>query len=240
MWATRQLNHREWTVSKLMIRSAILEILLLSSPCLFSQSSSRVISPDISRSTPLAAVTEFAAANRLPIGIIFGKKPLLCAHVRSYELKEMPPLQALRKIVAGSGYQVMVQDGVYELVAPDTTAHEDKVMHFVFPKFGIRSDTMASAGAKLTGYISASIDGAKSFAFSSLGTPQDEVIVSGEIDHATAPEIANKIVATGSKGVWVMQPSGTHNRETTSIRIYSYHDSAKAVREISCPTLLPN
>jgi hypothetical protein len=193
------------------------------------------------KSTPLLAAINIALADRIPLGVIFGSGQSMCEKEIEYDFTKMTRLDALRMVVKDTGYTIVLRDNVYNLVAPDITERERKAMTFRFKWFRAPSTTMADLGMRLNGYISTSIEGAKGFATSSLGSTDDEIISFNELQNVTSLQVANRIVTSGSRGVWLMHTtpsSGSTEPDSTIFNIFSYHDSRDRLTKISCPPWL--
>lgn len=189
------------------------------------------------RSNALQAIKNIGLADGAPIGIGFGLNQRLCTEERDYSFAGMSTLEALRRVSKEPGYNVTLDNGVYDLWPPDLTQREQEVLRFTFPRFSAPPTTMSDLGGRLTGYVSMSIEGASGFIVNTLGRPEDEVITISAMTDMTAPQIANQIVQLGSKGMWTMRamhPDSGPKPGSTVFNIYSYHDSSN-LKDLNCP-----
>jgi hypothetical protein len=185
---------------------------------------------------PLNAVLRIAQENRIPIGIVFGNRPLLCSEERPTSIHAKTLLEAFSQAIAGTGYTAIRDGEAYVLIAPDATVHEQQVLNYRFDRFSATDSTMNDAGQLLAGYIRTTIEGAQGFVTSSpVGALSKTFTIRTE--WATTKEIANRIVSQNGKGVWILRPtyeSGLKPRSQSSIRIYAYSEDAAELDRVSC------
>jgi hypothetical protein len=190
-------------------------------------------------STPLRAILGIALADRIPLGIVFGPRQLLCGEQRDYNFKGLSPQEALLQTVHGTGYRLDTEDGILNLFAPDLTEHEGKVLSYQFRSFPNITDNMAFFGATLSGWISVSIDGGQGYGVSLMGSGNEEKLALPQQTDKTAIQIANAVVQMGSRGIWTLSPSEVIvkevKQESSGISIYSFHDSEANIRNLTCP-----
>ena len=192
-------------------------------------------------STSLQAIIGIAATDKVPMGIILGVKQTLCEPQRKFNFAGMSTLQALQKALEGTSYTVTLEQGVYEVKAPDLTQREQEVLTFQFPKFGSTPTSMSGLGAWLTGYVLSVIEGGGGFAVDTLGSANDEISRIPEMKDLSAPQIANEIVKLGSKGIWVMRATRCDSGPkpgSTLFEFYSYHDALPGLGKLTCPQTL--
>jgi hypothetical protein len=192
-------------------------------------------------STPLRAIIAIATADKIPMGIILGARQTLCEHQRNFSFSGMSTLQALQKASEGTGYVVILEQGVYEVKAPDLTEREQEVLAFRFPTFYSDPTTMSDLGAWLTGNVSSVIEGGGGFATDTLGSTDDEIIRIPVMKGLSAPQIANEIVKLGSKGVWIMRVARCDigpRPGSTLFDFYSYHGAIESLGRLTCPQTL--
>lgn len=189
------------------------------------------------QSTPLSAVLEIAMAKDIPLGIIFGEKPLLCGKPRPLDIKDLSFQDAFAAAVEGTGYVVALEGGVYVLKAPDTTEHENSILSHRFDRFSAPKTTMSGIGGQLAGYIETVVDGAKGFALNILSNPDEKLLDIGVIKDATTEEIANRIVMLGNNGAWIFRPTPVPKQPSEAenpIQIFAYERDEIQLRKVSC------
>lgn len=189
------------------------------------------------KSTPFRAIIAIGLADHVPIGIAFGVKQSLCEQEQTYNFAGMSTLQALRKATEGTGYNLSLTGGVYELWAPDITQREHDVSTFKFSRFSAPPTTMTELGERLTGYVSTVIEGAGGFFIDTIGNTDDEIVTTTTMTDLSGPQIADQIVKLGSKGIWMMNAAHSDTEAkpgSTLFRIFSYHDSANTLQHLSC------
>ena len=188
-------------------------------------------------SSALQAVLRIAMADRIPLGVVLGTRPVLCGREQDFHFSEKSTVEALRASLEGTGYELSSLDGVYRIVAPDPSPGERKTYAYVFPSFSSALDTMSGAGAWLTGWIQDVIEGSGGFFGSHLGGTGDEHLHLPELKNVTPPQIADAVVKMKGHGFWVMQAhslSSPPKPGSTQISIFSYHDLAGQEPTVSC------
>ena len=187
--------------------------------------------------TPLSALLSIALQHDVPLGIIFGEKPLLCEEPRSLDIKGLSLQDAFAAAVSGTGYTVSMVQKVYVLRAPDTTEHENSILNHRFDRFSAPKTTMSGIGGQLAGYLETVVDGAKGFALDILSNPDEKPLDIGVINNATTEEIANRIVLLGHKGVWIFRATPVPRQLTgmeTPIEIFAYERDETQLRNVKC------
>ncbi|MFP5235375.1 MAG: hypothetical protein ACLGSD_05700 [Acidobacteriota bacterium] len=184
-----------------------------------------------SKLTPLQAILRIAAENRIPLGIVVGTRPSLCGSHNDFNIHEAGAWDAFEEVVAGTGYEVTFEDNVFVIRAPDTTEHEVDLLHHRFERFGTSGkDTISGAGEWLSGYI-LTVEGASGIGGEHMFDP-DEPTVTIKMEEATTEQIANRIVSSGDKGVWVFRPTPEGSTTTSAIETLAYkwnqHDLDRA------------
>ena len=191
--------------------------------------------------TPLSALLSVALQYDVPLGLILGKEPTLCRSLRDFDIRDSGIRESLDSVVQGTGYVVSSENGVFDVIAPDLTAHEKYLLNHRFQWFAASRTTMAGVGQTLGGYL-ATADGATGFATDTISNPSGEYMEVSRIYNVTTTEIANRIVLAGSKGVWVFHPTPTP-RQTSDIQspidIYGYANDAYQLPGITCGTKTP-
>jgi hypothetical protein len=186
--------------------------------------------------TPLRAVLRVAEVNGIPLGIVFGTHPLLCAEERSININAIDFGEACSQALAGTGYSVALESGVYVLAAPDSTVREMKALNFRFDRFSATDSTMNDAGLLLAGYIRTTIGGAQSFATASSFGPLSKTFTI-HMESSTTKEIANRIVSQNGKGVWIFRPTPEPppgSGGDSPIQIYGYKDNVAGLNQVTC------
>jgi hypothetical protein len=200
-----------------------------------AQGSGSVVIRDV-RSTPLEVVLRISVENRLPLGIVFGTQPLLCAERATVNISAANFSDALSQAVAGTGYKVTIENNVYKLTGPDTTSHDTKLLDYRFERFSATDTTMSHAGALLSGYIKTVAEGARAFAVDTLESASPEVI-NVKMQSATTEEIANRIVSLGDKGIWAFRPAQDEFptlANSDHIQVYGYKDDQAQIEALTC------
>jgi len=190
------------------------------------------VSLNASKITPLQGILRIAAENRIPVGIVLGTHPLLCGSRKDFNIREAGAWDAFEEVVAGTGYEVTFEDGVFVIRAPDTTAHELELLDHQFGRFRTTKDTISGAGGLLAGYI-LTVEGASGFGGDNLFSP-DEPTFTIDMQGATAEQIANRIVTSGGKGVWVFRPTPQGSTTTLAIRAFAYGWEKSELDQADC------
>lgn len=173
-----------------------------------------------SKMTPLQGILRIAAQNRIPVGIVVGMHPLLCGSREDFNIREAGAWDAFEEVVAGTGYEVTFEDNVFVIRAPDTTAHELDLLDHQFDRFGTQRNTIRGAGEWLAGYILVA-EGAGGMGGENMFSP-DEPTFTVSMEGATTEQIANRIVSSGGRGVWVFRPTPEGSTTTIAIRAFAY------------------
>jgi hypothetical protein len=189
-----------------------------------------------SRASPLWAVLRVASENKTPLGIAFGTHPVLCSEERPLQINATNLKDAFLQALAGTGYTVEMEGGVYTLTAPDTTTHEMALLNYRFQKFSATDSTMSGAGQLLAGYIRTVAEGATSFAGDTIYSTTSQKLTI-QMYSSTTKEIANQIVSQNGKGVWVFRPTADAvpaSGRDTPVQIYSYEENSKGLESLGC------
>jgi hypothetical protein len=193
-----------------------------------------VVLTDTSR-TALNTVLKISLENRIPLGIIFGTQPLLCAERAPGQIRAANFSDAFSQAIAGTGYTVTVENNVYVLTGPDTTPHEMSLLNYRFERFSATDSTMNHAGALLNGYIMTVAEGAPAFAVDTMESRSAKKF-NVKMQSATTSQIADHIVSLGGKGIWVFRPVKATSPPggEPSIRIYGYEDNTSDLERLTC------
>jgi hypothetical protein len=200
-----------------------------------AQEDGSIVFRDI-QSTPLKSIIRMSIENRIPLGIVFGASPLLCADRPTINIKAISVSDAFSQALAGTGYKVANENNVYVLTGPDMTSHEMKLLNYRFEKFSATNSTMSHAGALLNGYIVTLAEGATGFTVDTLEGPSPEKI-NVKMQSATTEEIANRIVSLNNKGVWAFRPARDEIPTLTNsehVRVFSYTEDQAEIEALTC------
>jgi hypothetical protein len=197
----------------------------------------------LSDATPFGAILRIAKGNRVPLGIIGGERPALCAEQKSIRIQASNFHQAFKQALVDTGYTVAFENGAYVLTGPDVTEREAKILHFRFDRFTATGATMNDASQLLNGYIQTSIDGASGFAFDTLFGSKSKFFTLRLVS-VTTQEIANQIVQQDGKGLWVFRPTPPPIGPAIGmlapliwnppIHIYGYDEDANEIDRLPC------
>jgi hypothetical protein len=178
------------------------------------------VSLNASKITPLRGILRIAAEYRIPVGIVVGTHPLLCGSRKDFNIREAGVWDVFEEVVARTGYEVTFEDGVFVIRAPDTTAHELELLDHQFERFRATKDTISGAGGWLAGYI-LTVEGASGFGGDNLFSPGEPTFTI-DMQSVTTEQIANRIVTSGGKGVWVFRPTPEGSTTTIAVRAFAY------------------
>lgn len=193
---------------------------------------------DSANTAPFNAIVAAGLQANVPIGIVFGQhQQTLCEGKRPFSIKTSSLKETLAKAVAGTGYSVKKENGVFVITAPGTTSLQRKILAHKYRAFVAGNEmTMQELGAQLTGWMWAEVGHVKGYGGSIMSSPSAERSNLSVIPSATTEAIANHIASLGSKGIWLFrsEKSNPSDPSQESISIYSYKDDLQSIKALSC------
>jgi hypothetical protein len=159
-----------------------------------------------SLATPFDLIRAVGRQARQPIGVVIGRDATtLYRTPRNYDLRKVDGLSALQAAIEGTGYSLRVEKGVWEVIAGDSSPRQSDLLTLRLTDFKTNpNSTMVVIGSQLTMWLGAAIHPEASYMASILGSTNDEQFTMAPIASATTEEIANRIVALGSRGLWIL------------------------------------
>ena len=156
--------------------------------------------------TPLQLIQAVGRQTRLPIGIVLGGDPvLLTKTIRNFSLTRVGAKTALSEAIAGTGYSLEEANGALELIAGDLTPRQRQVLDHMYPDFKTSpNQVMVELAAQMTMWMQMEVDHVPGFGGSTLYSPDDERFTFVATPASTTEEIADRIVALGSRGMWTL------------------------------------
>lgn len=191
-----------------------------------SADQARKITYSSTQSNPLSSLIAIASAHQIPLGLILGQKPLLCAAPRSVNVHDADALIVLAEVVKGTGYTISLENGVYIVTAPDVSERQKVILSHRFSSF-TTSSRMDATAQYLNGMIAEAVDGAKGFVLNIISTPGEKTVTTGTMENTTSKEVANRVAVQGNNGVWIMEPSG-------AFQIFDYGRDAGWQAQLTC------
>jgi hypothetical protein len=157
--------------------------------------------------TPFDLIRAVGRQARQPIGVVIGQDAnTLYRTPRRYDLRNVDGWSALQAAIEGTGYSLRVEKGVWEVIAGDLSPRQSDLLTLRLTDFKTNpNSTMVVMGSQLTIWVGAVTHPEASYMASILGSTNDEQFTMTPIASATTEEIANRIVSSGSRGLWILR-----------------------------------
>lgn len=187
---------------------------------------------------PQDAITSIGLQTHIPIAIVLGADTsALCSRSNSYSLHKVTPRYALEQVAQTAGYAVEERDGVILLMAPDVTAHTRDLLTHRFEQFDAGGKTtMHGISATLSGWLWAEVDHADGWGTSTGDSTQAYTITLPALSDVTTQEIADKVIKTGMRGMWILRgkAAGDPDLHGDGIEFYSWSEPLQVRAEALC------
>lgn len=186
--------------------------------------------------SPLHRMARLAAASHLPVGIVLGLDRSLCGLANSAAPADESMGRAGLLSVARQ-YQLTASDSS-PLVLSSTrqgSGHLEEALTHPYAKLPVFTGTMGSMGASLDGWLAVYVDHVKGYGMSWASATDAEQISTSPLTNASLEQLANQIVLSGSKGLWIAEEHlPQEGLRTISLRIFSYHDDKYGLEHLQC------
>jgi hypothetical protein len=171
--------------------------------------------------SPLHAIESIGRQSRKPIGVLLGEDPTVLTKVkRSFSLTQVDAKSALMAAVEGTGYTVSETEAGFLLTAGDLTPRQRDVVARNLPGlFPVVDATMVDLGVQLSMLLETDLDHPTGFLASILSSTDDEKFSLDAIPPSTVVEIANRIVALGTGGIWILTTDAVQRTDAWTDRL---------------------
>lgn len=179
------------------------------------------------QASALDAIIAIGLATHAPIGILPGQDTTaLCKTRYTFNLTDMDATTALLAVAQRMQYSWYEQDGVMILRAPDLTPRQTELIErrIDFPAQSNEVTAVLRSHLAISLWL---IDRDVEGYGASIGHAANDVRLSlPALKNVTAPEVANRVITTGSGGIWLsdMVPDRTDEINGYDIDIEMYQD----------------